>query len=160
MLIKIQHKDGSFLLKDHIRGVRYSANSTYFPQPPLMNNYAELEKFIESTISKPQKTEVGVIEDCSIVGVRQEDLGEDRKIICIGDIHYRSVSDNVDATFNPPSILEAIKATKELKIATGPKEEFCYKLISFMQGKTEYIIYTNEPVYICSDEGRTIEIVR
>lgn len=144
MIVKMRQSDGTFRLFDEVKGLQYTAPNTYLPAPAkhLKEDYAKLESWIEKIVAGGMKT--GFPDDMEkdpdapvmpekhnlVMGVRQCDLAEDRKIYFTGEFGD-------------------LQASKH-----------CFKFVVFMREDVEVWIYTDEPVYICNDYGKTIEVIR
>jgi hypothetical protein len=53
--------------------------------------------------------------------------------------------------------------TEQKKLFFGVRREvemFCMKKLFFIQDKIEYCVVTEYPVYLCSDSGKTLEVLK
>jgi len=87
---------------------------------------------------------------------------------------YRSLgeSETLDEYFDSfkPCNLGAVQfykttesASKFMNVFFGNRhkdERFCMKRISFIGSDTEYCIYTEFPVFVCTNDGKTVEKIK
>lgn len=137
MIVKALTTDGDFILWDNVKsGIRFTYKDKFYAEPPLTvtedDDPSQLEKWIENTVSGKEKSGIPKPENPC----------------------YLNASLGLRAEDMP----ERRRIFFFGKI-TG-SERFCYKLITFIRDNVEYWLYTENPVYICSDEGKTIETIK
>ena len=132
MLVKMTQKDGSFIMFDEVKRIQISDPNTFYPSPPVSCfHYEELEKFLSKTINPDTQ-------------LNSED--------------YRDVKIDVAIGVADEEVPEKRKILFSGVISEN--ERMCFRIVKFVHDDTNYILYTQHPVYICSDAGKTIEVVR
>ncbi len=143
MIIKAQGSDGSFMLFDNVRDVRFTDINKFYPSPPygMTTNFNDFKNWVEKIASSEKieyRTDDGFKPFDQFLGLNVDDLPDDQKILFLGSVPI---------------------APNEIRPDEPIHEKYCFKIVSFVRGNCEYILYTEHRVYICSDTGKTIEIV-
>lgn len=145
MIVKMQQSDGTFRLFDEVQQLIYTKPNTFLMCPPLTckENPRKLENFIENLISSATtNVKVGVPTELAA----NEDLPspEPERHIKVLSVHQDDLPNDRKIYFNG-----------EIGV-----EKYCFKYACFVQHGVERWIYTDSPIYVCSDAGKTIEVIK
>lgn len=133
MIIKMIQSDGSVRLFDRVLSpALHSGHHIQYPFPPtyLSKEPEKLHKWIEERVARPSKNHTRDL----VLGVSAEELPISRKVYFSGS--FEDYAENEEPN------------------------RFGYKLLGFLRDKEEIWIYSEHPIYICNDEGKTIDVVK
>lgn len=132
MIVKVEMADHRFQMFDNIKSVAFTKPNTYCPTPPeeCFKSDKKLESFIQDVLADTEA---------------MEDLDGPKPV-------NRFLGVMQDDLPGDRKILFAGQMTDD--------EKHSFKAMTFMQGNTEVWIYSQFPVYVCDDKGKTVEIVK
>lgn len=144
MIVKMQQSDGTFRLFDEVQQLIYTKPNTYLMCPPMPCKASpqKLERFIEGLISSAtSNVQTGV--------PKEMDIDEDAIPLPERHIQVLGVQQN-----DLPS------GRKIYFNGEIGEDKYCFKYACFIQHDEEMWIYTDAPIYICNDSGKTIEVIK
>lgn len=147
MIVKARTARGSFVMYDDVQGIEFTEPNKFYARPPEYccpdsdtdsgkSGRRNLEEFIENLVAN------------------YEPISNDHR----DEIKKKSHTISIDLTDD--GILTHCGRKIIFIGSVGNVEQFCFKLTTFMRKQKEYWIFSEYPVYICDDNGKTIEVVK
>lgn len=148
MILKVELTDQSVRLFDDVEKLKFTNSGTYAVSPSLHDIDYDTEKLVE--FIKLQFS----------LGSR-EILRQDRHT---GESSGACLRPNYDNKPNHDCTLEIwsqeVAAYLMFVGSCSEAEKFSFKKVSFVHKTKEYYLYTDRPVYVCNDAGKTIEVIK